>query len=146
MTPRERVTGIGGIFFKSPDPRALQQWYQEHLGVPADADGYVAFAWRELHDPERTGLTTWSAFAESTTYFAQSRREFMVNYRVESLDRMLAQLRAAGVAVDDATEDTPYGRFGWATDPDGTRIELWEPPVARPPAAGGTSEGDASGA
>jgi len=129
MTPRERVTGIGGVFFKSPDPKALQQWYQDHLGVPVDG-GYVAFPWRELGAPERTGLTVWSAFPEGTTYFADSRREFMVNYRVENLDRMLAQLREAGVQVDEKVEDTDYGRFGWATDPDGTRIELWEPPAA----------------
>lgn len=129
MTPPERVTGIGGIFFKSPDPKALQRWYQEQLGVPVDANGYVSFRWRELADPQRTGSTAWSAMGESTPYFAGSRREFMVNYRVENLDRMLAQLRAAGVPVDEKVEDSEYGRFGWATDPDGTRIELWEPPA-----------------
>lgn len=126
----ERVTGIGGIFFKSKDPKALTQWYKDHLGVQADEHGYVAFSWRESNDPKREGLTVWSPFTETTEYFGASTRPFMVNFRVDDLDRMLAQLRAAGAEVDDHIEDGDFGRFGWVMDPDGTRIELWEPPKA----------------
>lgn len=128
----ERVTGIGGIFFKAHAPKELQSWYERHLGLVADADGYISFRWREEKEPGRPGVTVWSTFAETTTYFDPSTRPFMINYRVENLDRMLAQLEAAGVTVDPHREDSVYGRFGWVMDPEGNRIELWEPPAAMP--------------
>ena len=126
----ERVTGIGGIFFKAQDADALRDWYREHLGMEADADGGVAFQWREADTPERQGFTVWAPFRDDTQYFAPSEAPFMINYRVSNLDRMLVQLRAAGVTVDDRIDEHPNGRFAWAMDPEGNRIELWEPKEA----------------
>lgn len=119
----ERVTGIGGIFLKARDPERLAAWYRDHLGVPVEAgQTYGTFA------AQPSGQTVWSAFPQDTPYFAPSEAPFMVNYRVSDLDRMLAQLQAAGAVVDDRVESYEYGRFGWATDPEGNRFELWEPP------------------
>ena len=119
MTQRESVIGIGGIFFKSSDAPKLRAWYQEHLGVDAGEWGKTF---------EDGGPLVWSPFASDTTYFAPSQASFMINYRVNDLDKMLAQLRAAGVPVDDKVEEMEgIGRFGKATDPDGNRFELWEP-------------------
>lgn len=124
----KRVTGIGGIFFKANDPKQLKAWYQQHLGITPDKDGYVAFHWRENDDPEQSGLTVWEAFAHDTKYFEPSQAAFMINYRVDDLDGLLSELRNAGVQVDDRVEEYEYGRFGWVMDPEGNRIELWEPP------------------
>ncbi len=123
----QRVTGIGGVFFKSADPKKLTAWYQKHLGFEAKDDA-VTFEWRELNEPERIGLTVWSPFPNDTKYFAPSQSPFMINYRVENLDWLLEQLRAEGVQIDERIEEHEYGRFAWATDPEGNRIELWEPP------------------
>jgi predicted enzyme related to lactoylglutathione lyase len=112
------VTGIGGVFFRSRDPKSLLAWYAEHLGVPVQDDGYVVFA--ESRD------TVWSPFAEDTEYWP-AEKQSMVNFTVDDLDAMLAQLREAGVEVDDRVEELEFGRFGWATDPEGNRFELWEP-------------------
>lgn len=119
----ERVTGIGGVFFKAKDPAGLAAWYREQLGFELEAgqDAVVVFRWAG-------GATTaWSAFPENTTYFGAPGSRSMINYRVANLDRMLAQLRAGGVPVDHQVEDSEFGRFGWATDPEGNRFELWEP-------------------
>jgi predicted enzyme related to lactoylglutathione lyase len=122
----EKVTGIGGIFLKAEDPVLLQKWYQETLGLPAGSDGYTLFRWRDADVPERTGETAWSLFPKETDYFDPSPASCMINYRVENLERMLAQLREAGVTVvGEAAED--YGRFAWVLDPEGNKIELWEP-------------------
>jgi predicted enzyme related to lactoylglutathione lyase len=119
----EKVLGVGGIFFKARDPKALAKWYAEHLGVPvADGQSYGAFA--SVSADEQT---VWSTFPENTTYFGTGPTPFMVNYRVRNLDAMLAQLKAAGVPVDEKVQDYDFGRFGWATDPEGNRFELWEP-------------------
>jgi predicted enzyme related to lactoylglutathione lyase len=115
--PSERVTGIGGVFFRARDPEALVAWYEEHLGVPVVA-GYTIF-------PESRD-THWIPFAADTDYWP-AEKQSMVNFTVRDLDGMLAQLRASGVAVDDKVEDGEYGRFGWATDPEGNRFELWQP-------------------
>jgi predicted enzyme related to lactoylglutathione lyase len=120
-----RVTGIGGIFFKSADIDNLGAWYREHLGIKIDENS-ANFTWRG--DDGSPGMTVLGLFAKDSTYFADSRANFMINYRVDDLDAMLKQLRAAGVTVDDKVEEHEYGRFGWITDPDGTRVELWEPP------------------
>jgi catechol 2,3-dioxygenase-like lactoylglutathione lyase family enzyme len=126
--PPERVTGIGGIFFKARDPKALAIWYREKLGVPlTDAATFSLFGWREREDPDRTGTTVWSLFRADSTYFAPSQAAFMINYRVRNLDRMLAQLRASGVRVDSKLVEEFNGRFAWVMDPEGNRIELWEP-------------------
>ncbi len=124
----ERVTGIGGIFFKAKDEQMLRSWYREHLGIAVEAWGGTSFPWREAADPATAGSTVWSVFPARSTYFDPSTSPFMVNYRVRDLDAMLAQLRAAGIAVDDKIEESEFGRFGWATDPEGNRFELWQPP------------------
>jgi predicted enzyme related to lactoylglutathione lyase len=119
----ERVRGVGGVFFKARDPQALADWYRDHLGIPvAPGQTYGSF--------ESTGpgdQMVWSAFPKQTEYFGPGSAGLMVNYRVDDLDAMLAQLRKAGVEVVDRTEDHDYGRFGWAVDPEGNRFELWEP-------------------
>jgi predicted enzyme related to lactoylglutathione lyase len=123
----EKVNGIGGIFFKSDDAPALRDWYRDHLGIAVDDYGGTSFEWREKENPDVVGMTVWSAFPATTKYFEPTRAPFMINYRVSDLDAMLAQLRNAGAVVDEKIEDTDYGKFGWATDPDGNRFELWQP-------------------
>lgn len=122
---REKVTGIGGIFFRVQDPARMSAWYREHLGICSE-DGHAIFSWREIEHPDQEGQTVWSLFPEGTDYFGPSRPAFMINYRVANLDKMLAQLRQSGVTVEKV-EDYDYGRFAWITDPEGNRIELWEP-------------------
>ncbi|MFI5293378.1 MAG: VOC family protein [Candidatus Limnocylindrales bacterium] len=126
----ERVTGIGGVFFRSYDPHAIQRWYVEHLGLPEPIDGdpAVVFTWRERDDADHVGSTVWSPFPADTDYFGPRGKAWMLNFRVRDLDAMLAQLRAAGVDVDERVEELPEGRFGWFVDPDGNRVELWQPP------------------
>lgn len=123
-----RVTGIGGIFIKSSQPDRLRDWYRRHLGIPVEAWGGTAFRWRGEHNPEGQGSTVWSIFDAAGTYFDPSPAPFMVNYRVADLHALLAQLRAEGCQVDDKADESEYGKFGWVMDPDGNRIELWQPP------------------
>ncbi len=123
-----RVTGIGGIFFKAKDPAALSAWYEKHLGIQSGQSGEGAsFRWREI-ETGREGMTVWSAFKQDTRYFDPSKSPFMINYRVENLDELLAALKAEGLEADPKREDSEYGRFAWIMDPEGNRIELWEPP------------------
>lgn len=124
----DRVTGIGGIFFKARDPRALSDWYKRHLGIAAAAEGPVTFGWRDKEHPERVGMTIWAPFSQDTKYFAPSVAPFMINYRVRDLHALLAELRREGVAVDDKVDESEFGRFAWVMDPEGNRVELWEPP------------------
>jgi predicted enzyme related to lactoylglutathione lyase len=126
--PAERVSGIGGIFIKAKDPKALGQWYSDKLGVPRP-EGPVPplFLWREREDSSAVGTTVWGLFRSDTKYFAPSTSSFMINYRVRNMDRMLAQLRAQGVQVDTKIVDDFNGRFAWVMDPEGNKIELWEP-------------------
>jgi predicted enzyme related to lactoylglutathione lyase len=126
----QRVTGIGGVFFKSKDPERLYAWYEKHLGIKRDpaAGGAVIFNWQDDHTGD--GMTVWSIFPENTKYFEPSRSNHMINYRVADLDALLTALREEGVEVDPKIEDQGYGRFAWIMDPDGNRIELWEPPKA----------------
>jgi catechol 2,3-dioxygenase-like lactoylglutathione lyase family enzyme len=124
----KRVTGIGGVFFKSDDPEKMYQWYEQHLGIKR-ANGYVSFRWRGDPDTEEEGLTTWSVFNRNSKYFDPSRAQFMINYRVDDLDALLEALRAEGVEIDPKRDgDDICGRFAWITDPEGNKIELWEPP------------------
>jgi glyoxylase I family protein len=117
----ERVQGIGGVFFRARDPQALARWYEQHLGIPVeDWGGSVMRA-------EAGDVTVWSPFKDDTEYFGPSGQQLMVNYRVSDLDAMLEQLRAAGVEVDVNRHEDENGRFGWAVDPEGNRIELWQP-------------------
>ena len=125
----KRVTGLGGLFFKAKDPVAMYGWYEKHLGISSSADGTGAtFHWREADDPEKTGLTAWSIFPQDTTYFNPSTASFMMNFRVENLDTLLKTLKEEGVTVDPKVEGYEYGKFAWIMDPEGNRIELWEPP------------------
>lgn len=127
----KRVTGIGGIFFKARDPKALGAWYREHLGIDVQDWGGAAFRWRDEHNPEGGGTTVWSPFAADTGYFVPSTAPFMVNYRVHDLHALLAALRAEGVQVEDKVEESEYGKFGWVVDPEGNKLELWEPPAGQ---------------
>jgi catechol 2,3-dioxygenase-like lactoylglutathione lyase family enzyme len=125
----KRVTGIGGVFFKSDDPEKLYQWYEKHLGITRDAHGQGgSFHWRDADDPSQEGLTAWAIFPRSSKYFDPSRAGHMINYRVDDLDALLAELQKDGVWIDPHREDADYGRFAWIVDADGNRIELWEPP------------------
>ena len=121
----ERVTGIGGVFFKAEDPARLRTWYRENLGIEGD-DWGTFFKWHE--DPRAaTGGTVWAPFPRDTTYFAPSQASLMINFRVKDLDAMLEQLRTRGATVDEKIQVEPNGRFGWGMDPEGNRFELWEP-------------------
>lgn len=130
----EKVMGIGGVFFKSPDKSALAAWYRDHLGVPVD-DGWdgAVFSWAD-NDANHDAMTVWSPFAADTDYFAPSEASFMVNFRVANLEAMLKQLRDGGCDVVDRTETSDFGSFGWVMDPDGNRVELWQPPAPADPA------------
>ena len=123
ISPVERVTGIGGVFQRAGQAASLRSWYAEHLGIDLSEWGMKQFEWTA------GGSTTWALFDHDTEYFGRPEQAFMVNFRVADLDAMLAQLRAAGVEVADAVEESEFGRFGWAVDPEGTRFELWEPPA-----------------
>lgn len=124
-----RVTGIGGIFFKAKDPAQLLEWYRKHLGIDAESWGGFAFKWQD--DPQAAnGSTIWSIFPDHTKYLEPSTKPFMINFRVADLDRLLTQLRAEGVEVDPKMEESDFGKFGWVMDPEGNRVELWEPPTS----------------
>lgn len=125
----QRVTGIGGIFFKSRNPQALGAWYRDHLGLDVTDWGGVIFQWG---GPDSSpGVTIWSPFAADTNKMAPSTAPFMLNFRVADLDALLAALRAEGCDVMDASENSEFGKFGWVIDPDGNKVELWEPPSGR---------------
>src|SRR5690554_114900 len=122
-----RVTGIGGVFFKSKsDPTALAAWYQEHLGLRLEPWGGAILRWPE-DGAEDGGLTVWSVAKPDTSWFAPSDASFMINYRVDDMDALLAKLRAAGVEVLKGPESAENGKFAWIMDPDGNKVELWEP-------------------
>ena len=128
VTPLTRVTGIGGIFFKSDDPKSLVDWYRQHLGIEVDSSGGWSFAWRDKRESSRIGYTVFSPFERSTGYFEPSEQPYMFNFRVADLHALLKALRRAGVHVIDKVEEYSYGKFGWIIDPEGRKIELWEPP------------------
>lgn len=124
----KRVTGIGGIFFKARDPMALRAWYQRHLGVDVQPWGGAAFPWKGPDNPDGAGTTIWSIGADPPEHFEPGTASFMINYRVDDLAALLAALRAEGCRVEDKTDDSEYGKFGWVIDPEDNRIELWQPP------------------
>lgn len=125
----KRVTGIGGIFIKSADPPRLRAWYQKHLGINVESWGGTAFSWAGEHNPGGHGMTVWNVFEASSNYFDPGRAQFMVNYRVAELHPLLAALRAEGCQVEDKVDESEFGKFGWVIDPDGNKVELWEPPA-----------------
>ena len=115
----DRVTGIGGIFFKARNKDRLLEWYREHLGVDVNEWGGATF--------DGKGPTAWSVFKQDSDYFGPGEQRYMINYKVPNLERMLTRLRAAGVTVDAHVDESEFGKFGWIVDPEGNRIELWEP-------------------
>lgn len=118
----KRVTGIGGIFFKAKDPKALRSWYQQHLGIDVQEWGGAAFLWTP------TGMTVWSINSADSDYYKPSTASFMVNYRVEDLAALLQVLREEGCNVVDKMDESEFGKFGWVIDPEGNKVELWQPP------------------
>lgn len=121
----KRVISIGGVFFKSKDPEKSKKWYSEHLGITSGQYGGV-FKWRKV-DEEGSGFTAWGPFNHDTKYFDPSKSDHMFNYRVHDLENLLKVLREEGVEVVGEMETYDYGKFGWIMDPDGHKIELWEP-------------------
>jgi predicted enzyme related to lactoylglutathione lyase len=124
----KKVTGIGGIFFKCKDTAAMKDWYAKNLGFPVTNFGTM-FNWRDEENPEKTGTTVWSPFAENTKYFAPSEKDYMINYIVENIEELVAQLKADGVTVLDDIADSEYGKFVHILDPEGNKIELWQAPA-----------------
>jgi predicted enzyme related to lactoylglutathione lyase len=120
----ERVNGIGGVFFRSRDPDALARWYETHLGVTRTPTSYEESPWSQ-----EGGETVFAPFPEDTDYFGSDSQQWMINFRVGELDTLVAQLAAAGISVEVAPETYPNGRFAHLNDPEGNRIELWEPAV-----------------
>ncbi len=124
-----KVTGIGGVFFKSKgDPAALAAWYQKHLGMPLEPWGGSVLKWPDDR-AEDQGLTVWTVAKPDTKWFAPSDAPFMINYRVDDLGELLANLRAAGIEILQGPESHENGKFAWIVDPDGNKVELWEPKV-----------------
>lgn len=124
----KRVTGIGGIFFKSEDPKKIKEWYGKHLGFDVTEWG-CSFLWKELNNPDakEPARTEWSPFKSDTTYFQPSEKPFMFNYRVENLVELLIALKDEGVTIVGEMQEFPYGKFAWILDLEGNKIELWEP-------------------
>jgi predicted enzyme related to lactoylglutathione lyase len=123
----KKVTGIGGIFFKTKDAKSLNAWYVKHLGFKQADDGGILFESRNADAPEEKTYTVWGTFKETTNYFEPSQKEFMINLRVEDLETLLEELKKEGVQVVGEMEIYEYGKFGWVIDPEGNKIELWEP-------------------
>jgi len=129
----KRVTGIGGIFFKARDPKALLEWYRRHLGINAESWGGATFPWQDADGSGKEGFTVWTIFPASSKYFDPSHSPFMVNYRVPDLRALLDVLRSEGCTVDEKIDSSEFGDFGWVMDPEGNRIELWQPPAEKSP-------------
>lgn len=122
----KRVTGLGGVFFKCKDPKKMKSWYEKHLGFKTDDYG-GAFEWRQKLDPEKSGYTAWSPMKEDTNYFDPSEKQFMINYRVENLEKLLEVLKEEDVQIIGEIETYDYGKFAHIIDIEGNKIELWEP-------------------
>jgi len=122
--PAGHITGVGGVFFKAKDPKALAAWYRDVLGMPLEVWGGAKLRYDA---PQHPPALIWSAFPAATKYFAPSTSEFMINYAVDDMDALIARLEAKGVAILKRTDDDPNGRFAWILDPEANKIELWEP-------------------
>lgn len=127
----KRVTGIGGIFFMAKDAPVLQAWYKRHLGIDVQEWGGTVFEWADADGKPTGGTTVWSIAQESADQFAPGKAPFMVNYRVEDLDAVVSALKAEGCNVLDDVQDSEYGKFAWVIDPEGNKVELWEPPAGQ---------------
>lgn len=117
-----KAVGVGGVFLRANDPKALSQWYVEHLGIPSLGGGSLGF-----DGPESAGMTVFAHFPQDTRYFGEGAQQAMVNFRVDDLDALLKKLEEAGVRIDPKRDDYSYGKFAWIWDPEGNRVELWEP-------------------
>lgn len=126
-----RVTGIGGVFFKAKDAPALQAWYRTHLGIDVQPWGGASFDWVDADGKPAGGTTAWSVAPQESKQFAPSDASFMVNYRVDDLHALLAALRDEGCTVLDKVDESEYGKFGWVIDPEGNKVELWQPPAGQ---------------
>lgn len=124
--PLKKTTGIGGIFFKCKDPKAVNEWYKTHLGFDTSPYG-TSFEWRQLDDSSKIGLTQWNPFPEDTKYFEPSVKDFMINYRVDHLEALVEELRKANITIIDKIETYDYGKFVHILDLEGNKIQLWEP-------------------
>jgi predicted enzyme related to lactoylglutathione lyase len=124
----KRVTGLGGVFFKCNDPKKIKEWYDKHLGMTMTEYGF-SFEWKEIgkEDAKVPAQTAWSPFKEDTKYFSPSEKQFMFNYRVENLVELLKALKEEGVTIVGEMQEESYGKFAWILDPEGNKIELWEP-------------------
>ena len=122
----KKVTGLGGIFYKVKNTEEHKAWYKKHLGIESDQYG-GKFTWREEDHPDKKAITAWSPFPSDTKYFDPSKQAFMINYRVHDLDALLIELKKAGVKLAGEPETYEYGKFAWIIDPDGYKVELWEP-------------------
>ncbi len=125
-TTMKKATGIGGIFFKCKDPKAVNEWYKTHLGFDTSPYG-TSFEWRDLDDSNKKGLTQWNPFAETTKYFEPSTKDFMINYRVDNLEELVEELKKENVTIVDKIENSDYGKFVHILDMEGNKIQLWEP-------------------
>ncbi len=122
----KRVTGFGGLFFKCEDPAGIRKWYSTHLGLSGDEYG-TTFEWRKAESPDEKGYTIWSPFKKDTQYFSPSEKDFMINFMVENLEQLLGVLKDEGVVILDEIQVYDYGKFAHIMDPEGNKIELWEP-------------------
>lgn len=127
-----KALGVGGVFFRSPDPARLGDWYHEHLGLRVESWGETRGTSFKPSDMPANAFTVWSAFSRSTPYFGDSGQAYMINLVVDDLDEALANVAAGGGQVIPDREEHDFGRFGWFVDPDGNRVELWEPPEHLP--------------
>ncbi len=127
----KRVTGIGGIFFSANDPAALQAWYKRHLGIDVQTWGGASFDWVDADGNPAKGRTAWLIGPADGKHFAPSKSTFMVNFRVDDLTLLLQALRDEGCNVLEKTDDSEYGKFGWVMDPEGNKVELWQPPAGQ---------------
>lgn len=127
----KRVTGIGGIFFKAKDAPALQAWYKRHLGIDVQEWGGTAFSWSDSNNKPVGGTTIWAVSSEESDQFAPSQAPFMINYRVEDLKAVVAVLKTEGCNVLDKIDESEFGKFAWVIDPEGNKVELWQPPLGQ---------------
>ena len=125
----KRVTGIGGIFFKAKDAPALRAWYRRHLGIDVQEWGGAAFTWADANGNPAGGTTAWSVMSEEDESFDPSQASFMINYRVDDLHALVAALKAEGCNVLEKIDESDFGKFAWVIDPEGNKVELWEPPA-----------------
>ena len=123
----KRVTGLGGVFFKAKDNKKMYEWYKNHLGIESESWG-GQFKWKDV-ETGKLSYTAWSIFKDDTKYLNPSKKELMINYRVDNLEELLAVLEKEGVIIIGEPEISEYGKFGWILDPEGNKIELWEPPA-----------------